>query len=320
LIDKLVFIFDTLKLDIFWETLMPKATNQIEWQWFIVGCLALVSALASFFWAFSFEKLSPSRRFLLLWMLPLASGFACGCFAGSIKATTKGTLAVVATGGFAVWLITFFLLQRIPTEPVENSQVISLLKELRTTVNDLKQQKSKETVESPSSGDIAAQESAVSTLSLSPQDSSYVPSATAPKWLLSALGELGQGEIAGTQSNPRILAYLKSVNLSPSLIQTDETPWSAAFINWAFSQAGIGTPKSAVNSAFLTQQWGVRLSQPIEGCLVVTKRTNNRYDLGFYLKDLGNSVLVISGNSYNKVRISAVPKNDVAAFIYPPNS
>ena len=50
-----------------------------------------------------------------MWLLPLASGFGCGCFAGSLKLSGPiGSLAVAATGGFAVWLLSFYLLPKIP--------------------------------------------------------------------------------------------------------------------------------------------------------------------------------------------------------------
>jgi hypothetical protein len=93
------------------------SSNQkdFNWPWFIIGCVFLIAAIAAFFWAFSFEHLSPSRRFLLMWLLPLASGFGCGCFAGSFRFSGPyGSLAVAATGGFAVWLFSYFLLPDIP--------------------------------------------------------------------------------------------------------------------------------------------------------------------------------------------------------------
>lgn len=92
---------------------MPPTRNTVSWPWFIVGCILLAAALVAFFWGFSLGELTESQRFLLMWILPLASGFAAGCFAGSLKATgTVGTLTVAATGGFAVWLLSFLLLPK----------------------------------------------------------------------------------------------------------------------------------------------------------------------------------------------------------------
>jgi hypothetical protein len=99
-----------------------QASNKaIIWPWFIVGCILLVAALTAFFWAFSLEHLSPSRRFLLMWLLPLASGIACACFAGSIEGTGKvATITVATTGGFTVWLLTILLLPLIPQNQSAN--------------------------------------------------------------------------------------------------------------------------------------------------------------------------------------------------------
>jgi hypothetical protein len=106
------------------ELKAEKMNNKTNWPAFIIGCILLAAAIAAFFWAFSLESLSPSRRFLLLWILPLASGFACLSFAGSIKANGPiGTIAVGATGGFAVWLLTFFGLPAIPAPTVSESSV-----------------------------------------------------------------------------------------------------------------------------------------------------------------------------------------------------
>lgn len=97
---------------------MPPTRNTTNWPWFIVGCVMLVAALVAFFWAFSLRDLTESQRFLLMWLLPLASGFAVGCFAGSTHATgTLGTITVAATGGFAVWLLSYFLLPKPPQMP-----------------------------------------------------------------------------------------------------------------------------------------------------------------------------------------------------------
>jgi Protein of unknown function (DUF4019) len=48
-----------------------------------------------------------------VWALPLASGFSAAAFAGSLYTQARNWIpgiAITATGGFAVWLITFFFL------------------------------------------------------------------------------------------------------------------------------------------------------------------------------------------------------------------
>lgn len=91
--------------------------NQPIWHWFILGCVFVLAAFIMVFWAFAIGDISPGRRFLLIWLLPLVSGFACGFFAGSLKVSGPvGTLAIAATGGFAVWLLSYYLLVRLPTD------------------------------------------------------------------------------------------------------------------------------------------------------------------------------------------------------------
>lgn len=85
----------------------------VAWPWFIVGCVLLLVAIVGFFWGFAIRNLTSSQHSLLMWILPLSSGFAAGCFAGSLKATGPvGQIAVTATGGFAVWFLSYFLIPK----------------------------------------------------------------------------------------------------------------------------------------------------------------------------------------------------------------
>ncbi len=99
---------------------MNDGEHRINWPWFILGCVLFVVAVVAFFWAFALGNLTRSQHFLLMWLLPLASGFACGCFSGSLSASGPvGNLTVAAVGGFAVWLLSYFLLPNpdIPKAP-----------------------------------------------------------------------------------------------------------------------------------------------------------------------------------------------------------
>jgi hypothetical protein len=72
-------------------------------------CFAFAIAL----WGFSLGTLTDDQRRLLVWVLPLASGFAAAAFAGSIFVQARNVvpgIVVTATGGFAIWFITFFYL------------------------------------------------------------------------------------------------------------------------------------------------------------------------------------------------------------------
>jgi hypothetical protein len=91
-----------------------KSTGGIEPRFFVVGIASLIFALVIVAWAFALGTLTKDQRFLLQWLLPIAGAFASGSFTGSISATSnrwKYGLVVAATGGFAVWLVTFIMLR-----------------------------------------------------------------------------------------------------------------------------------------------------------------------------------------------------------------
>ena len=95
---------------------MVKKNNDsagISWPFFFVGLCLMDYAFYMSSKAFDAGTLTGDQRFILLWLLPLASGFLCATFAGKISAKTKKGFAgwaVAATGGFAVWILSFFLL------------------------------------------------------------------------------------------------------------------------------------------------------------------------------------------------------------------
>jgi len=99
---------------------LSKQTGGIEPRFFVVGVLSLVFALGMVVWGFGLGNLTRDQRFLFLWMLPIAGGFASGSFTGSLSAASKrwkNTLIVAATGGFAVWVLTYLMLwQALPKE------------------------------------------------------------------------------------------------------------------------------------------------------------------------------------------------------------
>ena len=86
----------------------PEDHQKLEWRWFILGCVLLFFAVTLVIWGFSLRVLTEDQRRLLVWALPLASGFSVGAFAGSIYTKSRNwisEISITASGGFAVWFI-----------------------------------------------------------------------------------------------------------------------------------------------------------------------------------------------------------------------
>lgn len=80
-------------------------TLRTHWPRFLVGVFLLLIGVGFAIWGFSKTVLSPDQRQILLWILPLASGFSASAFAGSLSVKAKGFwpgLVITATGGFGV--------------------------------------------------------------------------------------------------------------------------------------------------------------------------------------------------------------------------
>lgn len=113
-----------------------------------------------------------------------------------------------------------------------------------------------------------------------------------------ALAELGTAEIE-PGSNPRIDEYLRTVGLSD-----DDTPWCAAFVNWALSAAGVAGTGKANARSFLT--WGVKALAPQPGDVAVFWRDDPaswKGHVAFYLSRNAHGVWVVGGNQGNAVSV-----------------
>ena len=88
---------------------------KVEPRLFVLGVITLLFALVMVAWGLSVNNLSQSQHWILQWLFPVASGIAAGSFIGSITVKAKGTwpgVVATATGGFALWLITYLLLPK----------------------------------------------------------------------------------------------------------------------------------------------------------------------------------------------------------------
>jgi len=90
-----------------------------------------------------------------------------------------------------------------------------------------------------------------------------------PPWLELARAEarIGVREIPGEGHNPHIVTYGTAVGL---YVTTDEIPWCSNFINWLFMQLDMRRTASARARSWL--EWGIPLSHPALGCVVILQR------------------------------------------------
>lgn len=130
-------------------------------------------------------------------------------------------------------------------------------------------------------------------------------------WMDHALAELGVHEVEGTGAAARVLEYLRTTSLPPSMAATDETPWCSAFVNWCVSRAGLKGTGSAAARSWLT--WGQPLAVPARGCIVVLTRDGGGH-VAFYLRSSGGRVQLLGGNQGNAVCVRAYDQSRVLGY------
>ncbi|MGL4677802.1 MAG: TIGR02594 family protein [Plesiomonas shigelloides] len=125
-----------------------------------------------------------------------------------------------------------------------------------------------------------------------------------------AKGEIGQKEIVGPADNQRIVEYHGTTTLKAT---DDETPWCSAFVNWCHHQAGIPGTNSAAARSWLN--WGVSVTDPQEGDVVIFKRGNPPSGhVAFFVKREGDIIRCLGGNQSDQVKISGYKVADVLGY------
>lgn len=146
-----------------------------------------------------------------------------------------------------------------------------------------------------------------------------------PKWLQTAILELGVQEVAGKRANPKIVEYLNTCKTLPDpMKQTDETAWCSAFVNWCMERAG--EPGTGLANARSWINWGSPLKLPKRGCVVVLSRESagpTAGHVGFYVGHVPNAnltgqlVQILGGNQRNRVCVDLYPEHRVIGYRWP---
>lgn len=137
-----------------------------------------------------------------------------------------------------------------------------------------------------------------------------------PKWLTIASGYLGEREIAGARHNPRIVEWFARVG--HGWVRDDETPWCAAFVGACLLEAGY--PSTGKLNARSYLDYGEALDKPQRGCIAVFSRGDDagwQGHVGFFLRDLGDQIEILSGNDRNSVAVGTYLKKRLLGYRWP---
>ncbi len=134
-------------------------------------------------------------------------------------------------------------------------------------------------------------------------------------WLAYAWSQLGQREIAGPRSNPRIAEYIR-VSGHPSLAD-DATAWCAAFVGACLDNAGIAGTGSLLARSYLS--WGSPAQGPEPGAIAVLSRGADPTfgHVGFLVGMTDDRVVLLGGNQSDAVTVEAFSRSRLLALRQP---
>jgi uncharacterized protein (TIGR02594 family) len=132
-------------------------------------------------------------------------------------------------------------------------------------------------------------------------------------WIVEAKKHIGLKEIPGPKHNSVILGWLKSLKAWWS---EDETPWCGTFVAHCMKTCNISVPNNWMR-ALAWAEWGVKLSSPVNGCVVVFKRAGGGH-VGFVMGQTTDGFLsVLGGNQGNSVTVAKFDKGRVVGYYWP---
>ena len=133
-------------------------------------------------------------------------------------------------------------------------------------------------------------------------------------WIEFARNFIGQKELAGGKSNPWIVSLWENNKWLGD--DDSRVPWCGAFVNFVLINNDIKT----FNSFYRAKdwlKWGVKLTQPAYGCVVVFERKGGGH-VGFVVgRDKAGNLLVLGGNQGDAVSIAAFDPTRVSGFRWP---
>lgn len=132
-------------------------------------------------------------------------------------------------------------------------------------------------------------------------------------WVVEARKYIGVKEIPGKVHHPKIIEWWKKIRRGG--IKSDEVPWCAAFVGAMLEEVGLVSTRFEGARSYAT--WGVKLKEPVPGCIVVFSRAGGGH-VGFAMADDGNGrLLILGGNQKDQVSIAPFDKSRVIAYRWP---
>lgn len=142
-----------------------------------------------------------------------------------------------------------------------------------------------------------------------------------PEWLQEARKYVGQKEVPGKGSNAWIAGLWGKIKMGwlfKQLGNDDSTaPWCGAFVGAVLLDCGIPAAENGQRArAWL--DWGIPLSVPAVGAVVVYERKGGGH-VGFLAgQDLEGNLMTLGGNQGDKVSIAPFNRERVLGFRWPP--
>lgn len=132
-------------------------------------------------------------------------------------------------------------------------------------------------------------------------------------WIAEARKLIGVSEVKGVKHAPEILQMWRDIKRGG--IKDDETPWCAAFVGAMLERAGIKSSRFESAKSYLA--WGIKLDQPVTGCIVVFTRDGGGH-VGFVIgQDKAANLQVLGGNQGDAVNVRTFSRERVTGYRWP---
>lgn len=135
---------------------------------------------------------------------------------------------------------------------------------------------------------------------------------TEPTWLIAARADLGQRETLGPNDSP----WIRNMLAKLSGLWLRGQPWCGGAVAYWMRGDGQAIPKAWYRAkAWL--DWGVVLTAPLVGCVVVFDRVGGGH-VGLVVgQDAAGRLLVLGGNQGDAINIRAFGRDRVLGYRWP---